>query len=307
MSQSIVESALINGTKLFYSINKQTEKKPIILYLHGGPGDACIPLTKKFNANFEADFTFVNLEQRGSGLSYYPFSTEEELSIQTILEDIYQFIIYLLEENDQEKLILMGHSWGSVLGILLISEHPEVISKYIGVGQVVNMQKNLALQKVYLKEKKGQGKLVDSLNFAGEPISSSLTLTKKIVSSGGSLFGKKNYTKLILPFVFSKDYSMRDLVHRIKGSNQSIFAFWEELLEINLEQLTEFEMPLLFCEGRNDYHVPSTIAFDYFSTIESPKKLVWFEKSAHFPQWEEPEKFYQEVSAFIGENTTKDR
>ncbi|WP_438714761.1 alpha/beta fold hydrolase [Enterococcus sp. AZ109] len=293
-----MESVLINGTKLFYSINKGSIKKPLILYLHGGPGDACIPLTKKFNATLEKDFTFVNLEQRGCGLSYYPFSKSEELSVQTILEDIYQFVLYLLVQGKQNKIILMGHSWGSVLGILFIKEHPEVVSKYIGVGQVVNMSKNIELQKEYLN-KTGQGDRIDSLDFINDPVSSSLTLTKKIVSTGGSLYGKKNYTKLILPFVFSKDYSIKDLVHRIKGSNQSIIAFWEELLEINLESITEFAMPVLFCEGRHDYHVPSILAAEYFSSINSSKRLVWFENSAHFPQWEEPEKFNFEITAFV--------
>lgn len=302
MSQSTVKSVSINGTRLFYSINKGSTNKPILLYLHGGPGDACIPLTKKFNSSLENDFTFVNLEQRGSGLSYYPFSKAEDLSIQTILEDIYQFVLYLLEQRGQTKVALMGHSRGSVLGILFIKEHPEVVSAYIGVGQVVNMSKNIELQKEYMKEKTRHEHEVVELDFTKDPVSSSLILTKKIVSNGGSLYGKKNYTKLILPFIFSKDYSVKDLVHRLKGSNQSILSFWEELLEINLEPFVEFDMPILFCEGRNDYHVPSVLAAEYFSSIKSPKKLVWFEKSAHFPQWEEPEKFNREAIAFINES-----
>ena len=293
LSRSKVESVELNGTELFFSINSEAVDKPVILYVHGGPGDACVPLTKKYNSELEDDFTFVNLEQRGSGLSYYPFPESEkgQLVIEDMVEDIYLFTLYLLERLNQKKLILMGHSWGSVLGLLFIQKYPEFVSYYVGIGQVVNMKKNIEYQRAFLKDKMPQNDFIDQLDLEGNLFDSSLILTKKIVSFGGSVYGAKNYRQLTLPFIFSKDYSLRNLIHRIKGSNQSIHYFWMELLDIDFESCRRFEVPILFCEGKNDYHVSSDLVSKYAKTIETENDIIWFEKSAHFPQWEESGKF----------------
>jgi pimeloyl-ACP methyl ester carboxylesterase len=299
MSKSEVESVKLNGVKFYYSINDCRLDKPIILYLHGGPGDACIPLTKKYNSKLEEDFIFVNWDQRGSGLSYYPFSQSEKLNLATILDDTYQFVQYLLEKCNQKKLIIMGHSWGTVIGISFIQKYPELVSHYIGIGQVVNMKENIDLQKKFLRTKMKNSDQLDKLDFVEDPIKSSLVLTKKIVSYDGSLYGSKNYLKLIVPFIFSKDYSIRKLINRLKGSNQSIEYFWKELLEINFENYVDFKMPILFCEGRYDAHVSSKLVDNYAKRINSPVEIIWFESSGHFPQWEESAKFNDEIQSWV--------
>ncbi|MGX7015113.1 alpha/beta fold hydrolase [Vagococcus silagei] len=160
---SKIESVTINHKKLFFSVSHQNQDAPIILYLHGGPGDSCVPLTQKFNHQLEEKYIFVNLEQRGSGLSYYPFPSEEILTLDSFVDDAYKFVLYLLARFNQEKLILIGHSWGSVLGLKLVEKYPQLIKTYIGIGQVVNMRKNELLQKAFVEEK--EGKSLDSLDF----------------------------------------------------------------------------------------------------------------------------------------------
>ena len=291
MSDSIIENLEINGIKLSFSISKIQENKPIILYLHGGPGDACIPLTKKFNSELEESFIFVNFDQRGAGLSYYPFSKDKKITIDDILDDIYQFVIYLLGRFNQEKLILMGHSWGGALGLLFIQKYPELIYQYIGIGQVVNMKKNIELQKRFLENKLGNTNTFDKLDFDNELISSSLKLNKKVLSNGGSIYGEKNMLKLITPLFISKYYSMKQFIRHFKGSYQSVNSLWSYLLELNFENVTNFDVPIIFCEGRYDNHVSSLLVSEYACKITSPVEILWFEKSGHFPHWEEADKF----------------
>ena len=298
-STSVIESVIINGTKLYFSISSKQSRKPIILYLHGGPGDACIPLTKKFNSELEDHFIFVNLEQRGSGLSYYKFSPEENLSIDTILADIHQFVLYLLKRLKQDKLIIMGHSWGTVLGLYFIQMYPDLVAQYIGIGQVVNMKKNIALQKAFLRTKMKNTAKLDQLDFVHKPTKASLKLTKMIVAYGGSIYGAKNYRKLIGPFISAKDYSFKDLIHRLQGSKQSIQYFWEELMDVNFENILHFAVPITFCEGRHDHHVSSQLTAEYAAKITSPCNIIWFDHSGHFPQWEEPTKFNQEIIGLL--------
>lgn len=291
MKYSTVESQKIQGTDLFFSVNtNQDSKNPILLYLHGGPGDSCIPLTQKFNASLEKKFNFINLEQRGAGLSYYKFNEKKELVIDDVVTDIYLFIKYILERFSQKKVILIGHSWGSVLAIKLIQKYPDLFIKYIGIGQVVNMKKNIDLQQSFLNTKGIKERELD-YNDETALIKDSLSITKSVVKHGGSLFNETNYSKLIFPFIFSKAYSIKTLINRLKGSNQSIQCFWKELMQINFESIYSYPIPMCFIEGRHDYHVSSGLVEEYLSKIESPASLIWFEKSGHFPQWEEPDKF----------------
>ena len=92
----------------------------------------------------------------------------------------------------------------------------------------------------------------------------------------------------------SPEYSLINIINRIRGSKQSLKILWLKLLEVNLfETATQFEITIYFIEGRYDYNAPSLIASKYYESIKAPtKELIWFENSAHFPQWEEPKKFH---------------
>lgn len=134
------EFVVINGCNQFLSMRSSGQVKPILLYLHGGPGDAALPLVTKYNSSLEAYFTVVVWEQRRTGKSYYPFAKQESITISLFLEDINAITEYLLKKYKQEKLYLVGHSWGSVLGLKFCKLHPEKVHAYIGCGQVVNMK-----------------------------------------------------------------------------------------------------------------------------------------------------------------------
>lgn len=126
-----------------------------------------------------------------------------------------------------------------------------------------------------------------------------LFVTKQVVKYKGSLYERHNYNNLILPFLFSKYYSISDLIKRVKGARQSIMFLWQELMKTNFEGTTHYEVPVIFVEGRYDKHVASELVEEYCKTIQSEKQLVWFENSCHFPQWSEAEKFNQLLSGLL--------
>ncbi|MBA1394106.1 alpha/beta hydrolase [Lactobacillus sp. XV13L] len=193
----------------------------------------------------------------------------------------------------------MGHSWGSILGLLFIQVHPELVSQYVGIGQVVNMKKTIEAQKAFLTKQNKANPKISRLDFDKDSVAVSLTLTKEIVSHGGSIYGAKNYRKLILPFIFSKDYSLKYLIHRLQGSKQSIQFFLKDVMNINFENQLNYDVPILFCEGRNDFHVSSKLVSEYAKKISSPCRIIWFENSGHFPQWEEASKFNCDITKFM--------
>ena len=284
----------INGIPQFISVRAEEKNTPLLLYLHGGPGDAALPLVMKYNRELEKHFTVVIWEQRGSGKSYYKF--DSAVTIDVFLQDLYTLVKYLLSRFQQDSLFLWGHSWGSVLGLLFIRAHPQLVRTYIGCGQVVNMKKSCtiaydyALRNADLKAVTRLEKI--DCSYSGDNwLKDLLFVTKQVVKHKGSLYGRKNYNVLVWPFLFSKYYTVPDLIRRQKGSLQAIQYLWQELMQINFEDQVQYDVPLILIEGRYDSHVSSALAKDYFDKLETEKQFFWFEKSCHFPQWSESDKF----------------
>ena len=298
----------INNVRQCVSIRTQNESNPILLYLHGGPGDAAVPLVAKYNHDLENIFTVAVLEQRGAGKSYSPFSADETICIDTFLDDVYELSLNLLKRFGKKKLYLVGHSWGSVLGLKFIQLYPHLVHSYIGCGQVVNMSKSsrlayeYALQKnIEIRNLKAVEKLetIDYTYRSPSWLNDLLFVTGQVVKFKGSLYGKTNYNRFILDFLFSSDYSPKDLINRQKGSLQAIKYLWQELMDIDFEEVKAFDVPVIFVEGRIDYHVSSTLVHTYFESIKSEKQFYWFDKSCHFPQWSEPKKFFDIMNSLI--------
>lgn len=289
-------SLKINGVLQYVSIRAERKNAPLLLYLHGGPGDAALPLVMKYNRELEKSYTVVIWEQRGAGKSYYQF--QEAVTIDDFLQDLYELTKYLLDRFEQAALYLLGHSWGSVLGLRFIQLHPELVHTYIGCGQVVNMRKScqeaydFACRHAGKKEWKRLQK-IDCTYTADSWLKDLLFVTGQVVKHKGSLYGQTNYQKLITPFLGSKYYTISDLIRRQKGSLQAIQYLWQELMQVNFEGQTRYQVPIILIEGRHDSHVSSALAKKYFDTIETKKKFYWFEESCHFPQWSENERFHK--------------
>lgn len=292
----------LNGVPQFFSIRAEKEDAPLLVYLHGGPGDAALPLVMKYNRMLEQQFTVVIWEQRGAGKSYYKF--DGNITIDIFLTDLHIFVEYLLSRFHQSSLYLLGHSWGSILGLRFSWEHPELVRTYIGCGQVVNMKKSCKAAYDYAvahADKKSLKKLrkIDCSYQGDTWLKDLLFVTRQVVKHKGSLYGKTNYNDLILPFLFSPYYTLSDLIRRQKGSLQAIQYLWQEVMQTDFEAQTKYDTPIILIEGRYDSHVSSALAKEYFDRIESEKQFYWFEKSCHFPQWSESDRFNKLISELL--------
>lgn len=287
----------LNGVDQYISIRGERPGAPLLLYLHGGPGDAALPLVRKYNRGLEAHFTTVVWEQRGAGKSYYKWQ-EGAVTMETFMQDLQALTRLLLDRFQQEKLFLVGHSWGSVLGLRFIQRCPESVRCYVGCGQVVNMEKSCREAYDFARahgDEKAQARLrtIDCAYTGEHWLDDLLFVTGQVVRHQGSLYGKRNYNSLVWPFIASPQYSVYDLIRRQKGGMQALRSLWPELMHTNFEGQTRFDVPVVFIEGRHDHHVSSALAREYFDTIETDKQFYWFERSGHFPQWSESERFNQ--------------
>ena len=99
-------------------------RNPVLLILHGGPGFAEMPLFTTYNADLEQHFLVVHWDQRGAGRSYAADIPPESMTLRQFVADALELINWLTVRFTQEKVYLVGHSWGSLLGATLAAECP---------------------------------------------------------------------------------------------------------------------------------------------------------------------------------------
>ncbi len=140
-SISVLEQVKINGTKQQIMIRGRDQNNPVIIYVHGGPSVSEIPYAK-YEDLLEKDFTVVNYDQRGSGKSYHFNEDYSNLTADVLVEDLLELTDYISKRFGKEKVILIGHSYGTYLGTMAAYKAPEKYEAYIGIGQVSNMQES---------------------------------------------------------------------------------------------------------------------------------------------------------------------
>ena len=118
----------INGSTQWVSIRGKDRRNPIILFLHGGPGSPTMPADYTFQTPWEDYFTVVQWDQRGTGKTYAandPNMLASTMTITQMTSDTEEVVQYLLKTFSKRKIFLLGHSWGSVLGLAVAQRHPE--------------------------------------------------------------------------------------------------------------------------------------------------------------------------------------
>jgi len=293
----------IGGIDQWILVRGKSLGNPLLLFLHGGPGDAQIAYVKTYNNLLEEHFIVVNWDQRGAGLSYSTNLPKETMKIEQFVDDTKELITYLLHTYKKEKLFLMGHSWGSILGVLVAAQIPELIKAYIGIAQVGNMQENekLAYKYAYEYAKEHHNlKAVRQLEMIGEPPYKNLLdseIRSKWTKYAHATLYKKPASIFFKAAMSTTEYTIIDMNRFQKGMSFSTFTMWDEVSKVNLlQRVTELKIPVFFFLGRHDYTVPFETSVRYFKALSAPfKEIVWFDKSAHSIPFEESVRFQKTV------------
>lgn len=301
-SISTLEEVMIGNLKQSILIRGENVTNPIMLFLHGGPGTAQIGFAPKFQRNLEKDFIVVNWDQRGAGLSYSSNVKKDHLTIENMVNDTIQIVDYLLKRFNQPKLFLVGHSWGTVLGVLTTKQIPQFIYSYIGIGQVVNMKEGEKISYEYTVKKANElknSKALQELNRVEYKPAEMKYLgiqRKWLAKFGGSFIGVSMYNLIFSNMLFATEYTIKDWFNYLKAAKLSLKSLWTQLLEIDfLTTVPKLEVPVYFFAGKHDFQTPAQLAEQYYNILECPsKELIWFENSAHLVNFEEPDKFYDE-------------
>ncbi|MEA4926992.1 MAG: alpha/beta hydrolase [Syntrophomonadaceae bacterium] len=296
----VKEKIMLGGVEQWIALRSSSTHNPILLFLHGGPGTAQISFSRKSQSQLEKDFLVVNWDQRGAGRSYKSTLKKDEMRIEHFVKDGEELAEALLQRFNHKKLFLIGHSWGSIIGAHLSAKRPDLFWAYIGIGQVVNMDRGEKLSyKFTLDEahRENNPKAIRELEKIGEPpykdLSAAGVQRKWLARFNGETY-KGTSLGTILKNVSIRDLGPLDLFKFIKGAMFSLKSLEEEQNKVNLFiDVPEINVPVFFCSGRRDYNVPFELVVEYMAKLRAPhKEMIWFEKSAHLPNFEEPDVFH---------------
>jgi len=299
-----LESVELGGVRQWIYLRSEDRNNPVLLSLHGGPGSPELPLARDFGLRLEEHFVVVHWDQRASGKSAGEEVPPGSLTIEGFVADTLELIDFLRARFEEERIYLLGHSWGSILGTLVARDHPERLHAYVGMGQVVNMRSNEQLSYEFaLRRAREMGDEVairelSRLRPPYEADVSELFVQRRWLDRFGGVVHDGSMLPFILRGALSPEYSLLDVLTVLPSllRGDLVKAMYAEMLEVNfLEQARRLEVPVYFLTGRYDYDTPFELVEQYFEVLEAPRKeIIWFERSAHAPNLEEPERF-QEV------------
>ena len=304
MSTFEEEYLSVNGIDHFLLHYPKAPEVPVLLYLHGGPGSFESLFAYELDEMWGDMFTHVHWDQRGAGKTLRRNGkTGMPESVDQMMNDLHGIVEHLQRKYKTDKIAILGHSWGSLLGSLYVLKHPENVLLYIGVGQVVSMMENerTAYREILETARKaGNQKHIQILERMGdyppddpERLLKLLPRMRKIQEAydDGPVSGS-GMGKMFMAIRRSPSFQWGDLVSflRIMKANRPLLI---QMLSFDLRDYpTHYEVPLHYILGAEDNITPTSLGKAYYDTIDAPcKTIAIVPEAGHNPMYERPAKF----------------
>lgn len=307
---SISELRKVNiaGANLEIMIRGEDKTNPVLLVVHGGPCCSEIPYARKYQEKLEKDFTIVHYDQRGSGKSYVFGEDYSYITASVHVEDLIALTEYIQEYLEKEQVILIGHSYGTYIATMAAAQRPDLYRAYIGLGQMSNTIESEwnTLEKCMVEaEKLGDEKDIEELKGIKSEIEKGKTIVPRNYVRKYGLAARKindnaDYWKA---FLFGTEYNLLDAVRFYIASIKYQDALIQEALDSPISDIvTHMEVPVFFLMGKYDGMTSPEAAERYLYSItgDGVKEMIMFDESAHYPQFEEEEKFYLWMKEIFG-------
>jgi pimeloyl-ACP methyl ester carboxylesterase len=280
-----------NGIVHWVTIRGVDRRKPILFFVHGGPAEI-VSFVPEVTQPYEAAFTVVHWDQRGAGRTYSRNAKPPaDLSLAQMTQDGVEVVRWVTRHLGQSKVILVGHSWGSVLGEHMVFAAPDLFAAYAGTGQVVSWVSQVKAQYAYSlgrAQADGDSDLVAALtDFGGPPFSDIekyrqfRALTQRHLAPADLDFFSRQVTDILV----APRVSLVDVWNALQGARASMAALTPTLLGIDLEAELgdEFPIPFILIEGDADRITPTSLAVQYFKRVNAPAKaLIQIPGAGHY-------------------------
>ncbi len=307
-SISSLEKVKLGGVDQWLIIRGHDVKKPVLLFLSGGPGASEAARVIRFNQELEKHFVVVIWEQRGCGKSYPSLNPKSALTVDQYVSDLLELTNLLRTRFDEEKIYLVGHSWGTIIGAKAAQQQPELFHAYVGTAQMVNvLETDQLIYDMVLDYsiKTNDTAFVKTLEKQGVPP----YYGKNPIKPYSTLFGREyaifevpnikneEYRRdgdVMLLMLKQPEYGWLDRVYYLLGLVNTFNVVYPQLQDMDLRvDGIHFDIPVYLVLGGNDMNNPPVIPEEYYELIQAPhKQLIIFEEAGHGMIWEEAQRFH---------------
>lgn len=301
----------LGGISQYIAIEGENRDNPVCLFLHGGPG-LSLPYGISGRHQIETISSHCNVvywDQRGAGKTFSDQKGDSDFTYEQLESDAKELIAYLREEFEQDKIYLVGYSWGSVLGLRLAKALPDQLAGYFGLSQVVNPKASERLLYEWLLEEfetTGHHHFITQLRQLGLPPyekrSSQQAFQELLTQSNAYVKWNEGLPNVNVLQWFYQVFACPDL--SIGEAYDTLFQasdkmlnqgnYWKQLQEVNLiEEIKQVQIPLYFVTGADDYICPVSLVEEFMNQVSSSEKeLLVLEHSAHYFSVEDETKMY---------------
>jgi proline iminopeptidase len=291
----------VNGHGLGLMIRGRSAENPVLLFLAGGPGGSEFGAMRNHSEALENDFVVATLDQRGTGTSYQELDPTWTLTLDGAVDDVVEVTEYLRNRFGQDRVYLVGQSWGTILGVLAVQREPQLYRAFVGNGQMVSP---LATDTVYYRDtlawarRTGNTELVDTLTRIGPPPYTRVRDYEPTLSHEYEVYpydhtGNSEGSGGMSENLFVEEYTLLDNAHVLAGFLDTFPVIYPQIQGVDLRaQATRLDVPVYLAQGRHETPGRAGPAQEWFDLLQAPhKELVVFDSSGHRPLWEQPEEF----------------
>ena len=301
------EYVSINGIEQYF-LHIPNDSKDVVIMLHGGPR-----VPNSYLAYYHQPYlNFCNVvyyDQRGAGKTRLKNKTKpESLSYDILVEDLKQTIQYVKDKYQADRIFLLGHSCGSVLGTQYVLKYPHDVDGFIGYGQVVAQAVYERVWYEHLKEavlKAGNKKDIKKINTVDADFPNigreKYLDTYHLLSSLEPKYGYKvnDWMKLYMKSPIMNFFRDGRVMMDAEKFNRNLMG---EMYDYDIRSIKDYQVPIFYVLGRHDVWTPSTAAAEYFETINAPQKgLYWIEDAGHMIDTDNPSAFWSTIKEIISQ------
>lgn len=289
----------INGANIEMMIRGKDRDNPVVIFVHGGPCCSEIPYARKYQSALEENFTVVHYDQRGSGKSYEFGKDYSDVTASAHVDDLIAFTQYISTYLRKEKVILIGHSYGTYIAAMAASQHPEMYLAYVGIGQMSDtIESELDGLELCIEaaEKAGNKDDTAKLRALTDSISrgEEITSRKYVRKYGFAARQINDNADYWMGYFFGTEYNLTDAIRLYTASIQYQDTLILEALNNPITEIVNtLDIPVYFVMGAYDGMTSPKAAENYLNSLagDAIHEMVVFDNSAHYPQFEEPDKF----------------
>lgn len=291
----------IGGMKQYIQIRGESTENPVMIFIHGGPASPMGYVSAYYQKELESELTIINYDQRGCGRTYYANDCNANSNIDLLVSDLNAIVEYAKERFGKDKVIIAGHSWGTVIGSIYVQKYPENVSCYIGISQITNLYENklnaarTALEKDEIKGTEDEKKLTELIarmsqvkaydDMSLDDLSQLVSVTSKYIACKGEMSGLSQ----MITGITSPDMGFDDIKwFMLQTDTEKFFAQNIEVMRyaffgFDIDTLSRtYNVPVYYIAGEGDYAVCQKDAHDYFENIKAPDKaFYWIENAGH--------------------------